>query len=352
MSIQITRPWLRPFMAGLVFASITLGSIGCISVINRYANSCLSLFEKEEWHEQMKKGKQAFADTCYAKAEEHFRQSLAYSHKDLESERLSSVWLGSTLFEEQQEVRALPFLQRGLQMTRAQFGNVNTDTADVILLNARAQERAGNYTEAEKLYLEAIAIGPKVRTVMDIEFSRATNCYGNLLCTLGRFEEAQPLIEDMFEFNKTYRGLHNTNTLESIRCLAWIYAHQKRYDESLDLYNQAIELSRVLYGEKTQNTALCYIGKANMLDAQGDHEYADDLLVGSIDLLKQCIGRNEITMIDAKRSLGQSHAKRGRSDAPLLLQECFFEAINRYGMNHPVTKCVYREFELSKGTKK
>lgn len=346
MSIQITRPWLRPALAGLVLTSITIGSLGSGSVISGYIDSCVLAYKQSQWKENFEKGKISFSETNYAKAQTHFQEALKNCDKKshAESYRQTLKWLGLSIYEKQDDCAAKYYLETYLAMTRNSFGHMHKETADAALINAHLYERLGLYFHADQLYREAINVRKEVLDALDTQYMSALTDYANFLCLRCRFDEAEPLAQEALEVNKHDFGLHHKITLESMKCLANVYTRQRKYEKAEHLYNRCVELSRSLYGEITPSTAQCYVGLANVFDAQGQYQESVPMYIGAIEILQKSFGRNEAQLLNAKLYLARSYDTQEKFElANPLHEECLSLSIRRFGQEHPLTANVYNK---------
>lgn len=338
MSTQITRPWLRPFMAGLCIVAVVSGSVTTGTFIkSQYAS--FALHEQEsKWREEMEQGIEAFRETAYPLADAHFREALKVCAIDGENYRNSARWLGVTLYLEERDLEAVKKLQKSLYLTRKSYKNASFEIADLTLWNARALERVGSYPQAEGLYLETLSIYKEITDPLSSNYINATVDYANFLCAQNRPLEALPFAQEAYLVDMQDYGLHNSSTLQAGKCLAKVYNRLGRLDDAEQLLNQNLEMSRQIYGEKTLQTAQCYLELANHCRATRDFDRADLLYTGIIDMLKVTIGPSQIMLIDTELNYARSLELQGQHKrAKEFIMQCQTHAIDRYGKNHPIT---------------
>lgn len=344
MSTQITRPWLRPFMAGLCFVSVITGSFASGTVIKSQLDSYKAIEAHSKWRDEMDQGLEAFYQTAYPLADSHFRVAINLCKQDSDEYIETARCLGVTLYNEQQDIEALGYLQKALKLTRKRLKHESLDLGGIMFWNARVLERVGQYPEAEKLYLETLAIYKENTGPLSFEYINTAVDYANFLCLLNRFDEALPIAQEAYLVDMQDCGLHNANTLQAGKCLAKVYNRLRRFDEAETLLNQNLELSRQIYGEKTQQTAQCYLELANHCSAAKDFERANLLYNGIIDMLKVAIGYGEITLIDTELGYARSLEAENKMDqAQSWLNKCRTHAATRYGANHPITQNIENE---------
>ena len=347
MSTQITRPWLRPFMAGLCFVSVITGSFASGTVIKSQLDSYKAIEAHSKWRDEMDQGLEAFYQTAYPLADAHFRVAINLCKADSDEYIETARCLGVTLYNEQQDIEALGYLQKALKLARKRFDNVSFDTGGLTLWNARVLERVGQYPEAEKLYLETLSIYKEITDPLSSDYIQTAVDYADFLCLLNRLDEALPIAQEAYLVDMQDYGLHHKSTLQAGKCLAKVYNRLRRFDEAETLLNQNLELSRQIYGEKTQQTAQCYLELANHCSATKDFERANLLYNGIIDMLKVAIGYGEITLIDTELSYARSLEMQGEHvRAKEIIQICKLHALDRYGKNHPLTLGLIKEFGL------
>ncbi|MDX2108269.1 MAG: tetratricopeptide repeat protein [Candidatus Melainabacteria bacterium] len=345
MSTQITRPWLRPFMAGLCFVAVISGSISTGTFFkSQFASYALHEHERK-WQDEMDQGIEAFRETAYPLADAHFREALKVCAIDGENYRNSARWLGVTLYHEEKDLEAVQKLQKSLYLTRKSFKNASYETADLTLWYARALERVGSYPQAERLYLETLSIYTEITDPLSPNYINASVDYANFLCVQNRPQEALPFAQEAYLVDMQDYGLHNSSTLQAGKCLAKIYNRLGRLGDAEPLLNQNLELSRQIYGEKTQQTAHCYLELANHCRATKDFDRADLLYKGIVDMLKVTIGPSQTLLIETELNYARSLELQGQyKKAKELIKQCQTQALERYGKRHPLTLGLISEF--------
>lgn len=345
MSTQITRPWLRPFMAGLCFVAVISGSVSTGTFIKSQFASIVLKEHQSKWQDEMDQGIEAFRETAYPLAEEHFRQALKVCTINTREYAESKRWLGVTLYLEEHDLEAVANLQKSLMLKRSFFGNVSFETADLTHWNARALERAGNYPQADKLYLETLSIYKEVTDPLCCNYINASVDYANFLCGQNRPQEALPFAQEAYLVDMQDYGLHNSSTLQAGKCLAKVYNRLGRLRDAEQLLNQNLEISRQIYGEKTLQTAQCYLELANHCRATKDFDRADLLYKGIVDMLNVTIGPSQTLLIETEANFARSLELQGQHiKAKELIKQCQTQALERYGKRHPLTLGLISEF--------
>jgi len=326
-------------MAGLCLVTVFSGSIGGGNFIKSQITLVRQHQDQSKWQDEMDQGIQAFRDTAYTLADSHFGEALKLCAVNSENFRVTSRWLGVTAYEEEQDLRAVSYLQNSLRLTRKFYDKVSFETADLTLWNAHALERAGDYPKAEALYVETLAIYEELADPLSSDYNNAAVDYANFLTSQNRLSEALDLAQKAYGTDLHDYGIYHKSTLNAGKCLAKIYNRLGLMQDAELLVNQNLELSRQIYGEKTLQTAQCYLELANHCSATKDYERANLLYGGIIDMLGTCIGPGKITMIDVERDYARSLNIQGNSElAKKMIEQSIAHAVNRYGKEHPVTR--------------
>ena len=173
----------------------------------------------------------------------------------------------------------------------------------LIHAEASAARRAGRFSEAEALYLEAIRISERLFDTHHPHL--ATVAYGlvELYAKQGRIDEARRLSEDVAcRIDGSRAVLANCRTLSRLSdLLRWA----DRVEDGAELYRQALAHRREAYGDCHPKVVECVAGFAEFHKRAGDVRRARALLREAVAMLND---------VDETASQAATHAVREARD--------------------------------------
>ena len=92
---------------------------------------------------------------------------------------------------------------------------------------------------------------------------RLMNALGRLYEDQGKYDEALPLYEECLQVSKEVLGDRHPNTLGSINNLAMLYKSQGEYSKALPLYEECLQVSKEVLGDRHPDTLYCKRGLVN-----------------------------------------------------------------------------------------
>jgi len=268
---------------------------------------------------------------------------------------------------------AVPFLERSYQLRREQFGEHKSPTTYTKNYLALAYLRAGQYSEAERLFDELIEAS-------DPEDNRTLPGYKcNLACVYkgqGRYKEAERLFVEMLETDTPWwewwspKGKPYLDTLADIylrqglyekaeqlfnqcfadhgeaalggrtmSCLGYLYMDQERYQEAENLFARGIEYGNRELPGKNNPTTLAYMnGLAVLRTKQKQYEEAERLFNEVLEARKGKFGEDHPDTLASKNNLAVLYKEQARYDeAEPLLREAIEGRRLKLGDQHPHT---------------
>ncbi len=159
----------------------------------------------------------------------------------------------------------------------------------------RLAESRIDYATATKYFAEAIKLAP--------ENPQYLSAAGNLAFTLGRYEDARPLLEQALEIGKKTLGLENPNVATSINDLATVYYAQGRYLEAEALLKQSLAIRTKVLGGKDPAVAASLNNLAELYRAQGRYEEAEPHYLQALQILQEALGHEHTYVASSLNNL-------------------------------------------------
>ena len=101
---------------------------------------------------------------------------------------------------------------------------------------------SGNFQEAEKWYLEAIAIQEKTLGKQHPDYAWSLSSLGNVYVGLGKYEKAEPLLLEAMVIREKVLGKENPDYAGSLHGLGRVYVELGKYEKAEPLFLEAITI--------------------------------------------------------------------------------------------------------------
>lgn len=169
---------------------------------------------------------------------------------------------------------------------------------DPVELGTILQARAGVAMElsepaqAEVLYRRAIA---ELRKAYAPSHPAVLSAKGNLgvaLIALCKWEEAEPLLSDVYRDARAALGDAHPRVAAAANNMAQLFRAQKRYREADDLYRQALSIWRLAFGEKHPEYAKGLHNLGSLFVEQGKLQGAEKLYTEALRIAEASFGHN------------------------------------------------------------
>ena len=113
------------------------------------------------------------------------------------------------------------------------------------------------------------------------------------------------------------------------------------FEDALDLFQRALDLSLAEFGESSDDVARCYTSLGSVHQAQGDYDGAKALLTKALTIDRTMHGEGSIQVAKSLYNLGVSLAHQGRrKEAWKSFDESVRILVKLEGEEHPHTKKV------------
>ncbi|WP_442943563.1 tetratricopeptide repeat protein [Nostoc sp.] len=115
-------------------------------------------------------------------------------------------------------------------------------------------ESQGRYSEAEPLYIQALALWRQLLADEHLDVATCLNNLAGLYESQGRYGEAEPLYIQALALWRQLLGNEHPSVATSLNNLALLYYSQGRYSEAEPLYIQALDICEQQLGVNHPNT--------------------------------------------------------------------------------------------------
>lgn len=159
----------------------------------------------------------------------------------------------------------------------------------------------------------------------------ARNVRGNIMLSLGRYAEAEPIMLGVLDIREETLGARHPNTLTARRNLASLYRTAGRFEEAESLFRQVMLDAAETLGENHPATLSALNGLA-VLTAQVDGEAASIRIYEPlVERLEDSLGADHPQTLAATNNLAGSYARTGDTTKAVALLEDVSARSSRIG---------------------
>jgi tetratricopeptide (TPR) repeat protein len=204
----------------------------------------------------------------------------------------------------------------------------------------------GQYSEAEPLYQQNLAICKKVLGLTHFEILRTLNSLANLYNIQGKYEQAEPLFQQVLTIGNKLEGIDNPYKAGTLNNIADLYTRQGKYEQAESLFQQALAISNLKSGPKHPETAMILNNLARLYTRQGKYEQAEPLfqqalVVSKLEWNPQYTGLNHPDTATVLNNLAGLYTEQGKYEqAEPLFQQALTIRKQKLGPKHPDTAIV------------
>ncbi|MHC5821704.1 MAG: tetratricopeptide repeat protein, partial [Nostoc sp.] len=229
---------------------------------------------------------------------------------------------------------AIKYINKALELQK-ELG-LEEDVAASLNNLAFLYDSQGRYSEAEPLYIQALALRRQLLGDEHPDVATSLNNLAGLYDAQGRYSEAEPLYIQALALRRKLLGEEHPSVATSLNNLAYLYRSQGRYSEAEPLYIQALALTRQLLGEEHPDVATSLNNLASLYRSQGRYSEAEPLLIQALGLRRQLLGDEHPDVASSLNNLAGLYDSQGRySEAEPLFMQALALRRQLLGDEHP-----------------
>jgi serine/threonine protein kinase/tetratricopeptide (TPR) repeat protein len=234
-----------------------------------------------------------------------------------------------------EEDKALPLLERSLNLRRELYGPNDSLTAESLRSLGDAALAKGNLDKAQQLLEEALRTqvareGPQAETV-----TATLNSLALMHRHRGNFAQAEKLLHQCLQRYLVAFGERDSRTTSVMNELANILLNRGAYVDAERLYRRALAVDRELLGTNHPQIALQIGSLATSLMRQGRIDEAEPLFREALPILRRVLGVEHADTIAAISSFGRLLQRKGDlAGAENALREAVALGENARGVEH------------------
>ncbi len=180
----------------------------------------------------------------------------------------------------------------------------------------------GNYSEAEKWYLDSKGILGKGRNKDHPAYINTLFNLKELYFYLGKYEQAEPLYIEVKDILEIELGKKHRDYVGSIINLANLYSIMGNYEQSEPLYLEAKAILEIIQGKEHPDYASSLLNLANLYFNIGSYEKAELLYIEAKTIWGKTLGKEHPNYANCLNNLAGLYLKMANYDKaePLYLE--------------------------------
>ncbi|MCF4968057.1 tetratricopeptide repeat protein [Nostoc sp. CMAA1605] len=236
---------------------------------------------------------------------------------------------------------AEPLFIQALALSRKLLGEEHPDVALNLNNLALLYSFQGKYSKAEPLHIQALALSRKLLGEEHPDVAFRLNNLAYLYDSQGKYSEAEPLYIQALALRRKLLSEEHPSVATSLNNLATLYYYQGKYSEAEPLYIQALTLWRKLLGEEHPDVATSLNNLAALYKSQGKYSEAEPLYIQALALSRKLLGEEHPSVATSLNNLAGFYYSQGKySEAEPLYIQALDILEHCLGVNHPNTVIV------------
>ena len=241
---------------------------------------------------------------------------------------------------------AIPLYERVCQIRGEQLGEHAIRTLNNKFFLALSYVYAGQYKKAERLFNEIIALHRRHYPEIVGGLPRYMGCLSLVYKRMGRYEEAEQLIVEMWKFDEAlWDPVWKREARPFQDHMADIYVYQGRYEEADQMYTEMMEKEYPLHGDRVY-TWMSMEGWPRLYITQGRYEEAENFLIKGVQSRqRELVSEAHPNTLIFINCLGVLRTKQKQyEEAEAIFEEVLEARKRRLGPDHPSTLETINDF--------
>lgn len=202
------------------------------------------------------------------------------------------------------------------------------------------------YTEAESLLTQALAICEVTLGAEDINVALSLNNLAHLYCEQGKYKKAEPMYERALNILEKTQEPEASFLATSLNNLASLYSDQGKYEEAETIYLRSLSISERELGPEHPDVGTSLNNLASLYVEQGRYEEAKPLLTLSLNILERELGPEHPDVAASLNNLATLYEKQGKYEEAEPLYVRALSIIEKaLGSEHPTSLIMRASYE-------
>lgn len=195
------------------------------------------------------------------------------------------------------------------------------------------------YKQAELCYTQALAIIKKQKGTQDnINYATILNNLAVVYEKQGKYENTITLYQEVLQIHKELSREKHSDYALCLNNLAMLFYAQREYEEAIHLFQKALQIQKEAGGEKHPNYALSLNNLALVYTSQGKYEDAIPLYKVVAQIWMEVFDEKHPNYGISLWSLGVIYHRQNNEQALNLLQKAYLIFLDTLGDEHIYTK--------------
>jgi serine/threonine-protein kinase len=221
--------------------------------------------------------------------------------------------LGATYLDLGRLEEAEPLLEEALSTRKKVLGR-HPEVAESLLDLGKLLTVKGDFTSAEALLREALALQQELFGAEALETSEALYRRGQLFLAKGDYGEAEDLLRRCLGIRRRLLSATDLRLARCVRGLGWVLLRKADYAGAEAFFREDLSIARRSSPPGGAETAVALHGLASVLLMKGDLAGAEPLFRESLSIRRALLGGEHTAVADSLGNLAIVRAERGFLD--------------------------------------
>jgi tetratricopeptide (TPR) repeat protein/predicted MPP superfamily phosphohydrolase len=246
--------------------------------------------------------------------------------------------LGSTYGYLGNNLEALGYLERALEIRRKLFGEEHLHTAESLNNVGNIYSELGRNRDALRYHDRALEIRRKLFGEEHPHTAQSLNSIGAIYRELGNNQKALRYHDRALGIRLKLFGEEHPDTAESLNNVGDIYSKFGKNQEALKYHERALEIRRKLFGEEHPHTAESFNDVGNIYSKFSKNQEALRYYERALGIRRKLFGEEHPSMSESFNNIGSIYNKLGKNEDALRYHMHSLEIdLKLYGKEHPRT---------------
>eukprot|EP00298_Acanthocystis_sp_HF-20_P012267 c19803_g1_i1.p1 GENE.c19803_g1_i1~~c19803_g1_i1.p1 ORF type:complete len:575 (+),score=231.52 c19803_g1_i1:101-1825(+) len=204
----------------------------------------------------------------------------------------------------------------------------------------------GKYQDAEPLLEQSLAIREKIFGQKHLEFSTSLNNIAGLKKAQGKLKDSEGLYKQDVSIMEQNFGNDHLNLATTLNNLATLYYSQERHGEAEMYFKKSLKISEDKFGPEHPFIATITNNIAAILQAESKFEEAETYYKKSLEIFEKSLGVSHAHVFSTLNNLGMLHEEQNHKEEAKSYYEKALKGLEvALGQTHPTTETVRKNLE-------
>jgi len=248
--------------------------------------------------------------------------------------------LGSLREEQGEYTQAEALLREALALIKVELGRECLEYGACLHGLAGVLTSEGKYIEAEAMYHESLAIKEKMLGTGHHEYGTSLHGLAGVLSHQKRHTEAEGLLRKALAIDEKVLGTDHPLYGGSLHSLAVVLYYQGKYAEAEVLFRKSLSITQKELGIDHPSLSPTLTSLAGVLAQQGRAEEGEPLIQRALEISLRVFGPASPDAAGVLNILAQLQAHLGRPECAVTAQQALEALEAALGSDHPTTREV------------